>query len=114
MKQYIVDAFTDRVFGGNPAAVCLLDSWPPDELLMQITRENNLSETAFAVPEDPVCGSGHCHMIPYWASVLHKDELVAYQASARGGVLYCRVDGQRIRMAGKAALYAVSELYIEA
>ena len=51
MKQYVVDAFTDQIFGGNPAAVCLLDSWLPDELLMKITRENNLSETAFAVPE---------------------------------------------------------------
>ncbi|MBQ3091708.1 MAG: PhzF family phenazine biosynthesis protein, partial [Clostridia bacterium] len=51
MKQYIVDAFTDRVFGGNPAAVCVLDSYPEDELMMGITLENNLSETAFAVPE---------------------------------------------------------------
>ena len=51
MKQYIVDAFTDRVFGGNPAAVCVLDGYPEDELMMSITLENNLSETAFAVPE---------------------------------------------------------------
>ena len=51
IKQYIVDAFTDRVFGGNPAAVCVLDSYPEDELMMGITLENNLSETAFAVPE---------------------------------------------------------------
>jgi len=259
MKQYVVDAFTDRVFGGNPAAVCLLESWLPDELLMKITRENNLSETAFAVaeaggyhlrwftpggeidlcghatlatayvifrfvqpeaasvsfrtlsgtltverrgellemdfpayrlqsvpvteemscamngarpsaaymgrdllcvfenedtvrqmqvdqervralpglllhatapgadyacvsrsfapkcavPEDPVCGSGHCHIVPYWADVLGRDELVAYQASPRGGVLYCRVEGERIKMAGKAALYAVSQLFVE-
>ena len=259
MKQYVVDAFTDQVFGGNPAAVCLLDRWPADELLMKITRENNLSETAFAVPEgdgyhlrwftpggeidlcghatlatayvifrfaqperssvafrtmggvltvekhgdllemdfpaysleqvpvtdemaeamngarpiaaymgrdllcvfdkedtvrqmvadqekvralpglllhataaganyacvsrsfapkcavpeDPVCGSGHCHIIPYWAEILGQTELTAYQASPRGGVLYCRVDGDRIRMAGRAALYAVSELFVE-
>ena len=46
MRQYVVDAFTDRVFGGNPAAVCILESWLPDELMMDITRENNLSETA--------------------------------------------------------------------
>lgn len=45
MRQYVVDAFTDRVFGGNPAAVCILESWLPDELMMDITRENNLSET---------------------------------------------------------------------
>ena len=51
MKQYIVDAFTDKVFGGNPAAVCIMDSWPSDDLMMNITVENNLSETAFAVRE---------------------------------------------------------------
>ena len=51
MKQYVVDAFTDHVFAGNPAAVCVMDAWLPDELLMKITRENNLSETAFAVKE---------------------------------------------------------------
>jgi len=51
MKQYIVDAFTDKVFAGNPAAVCVMDAWLSDELLMKITMENNLSETAFAVWE---------------------------------------------------------------
>jgi predicted PhzF superfamily epimerase YddE/YHI9 len=42
-----VDAFTDGVFGGNPAAVCLLEAWLPDRLLLAIAAENNLSETAF-------------------------------------------------------------------
>lgn len=258
MKQYVVDAFTDEVFKGNPAAVCVLDEWLPDELMMKITIENNLSETAFTVkegenyhlrwftpggeidlcghatlgtayvitrfiepelttvkfdtmsgvltvvkkgdllemdfpgydlkpvpvtdamedaigarpleaymgrdllcvmeneqivrektpdlekvkkieglllhttaagdgvdcvsrsfapklnvPEDPVCGSGHCHIIPYWAKKYGKTELVAYQASRRGGTLYCRVDGDRISLAGKAALYSIAELQIE-
>lgn len=54
MRQYVVDAFTDKVFGGNPAAVCILENWLPDELMMSITRENNLSETAFAVREGEV------------------------------------------------------------
>jgi PhzF family phenazine biosynthesis protein len=49
MKQYVVDAFTNKVFGGNPAAICILDTWPSDELMMKITVENNLSETAFTV-----------------------------------------------------------------
>ena len=47
MKQYIVDAFTDKVFHGNQAAVCVLDAWLPEDLMMDITRENNFSETAF-------------------------------------------------------------------
>ena len=257
MKQYVVDAFTDKVFSGNPAAVCVMDEWLPEELMMKITIENNLSETAFCVKEganyhlrwftpggeidlcghatlataytifrfyepelsevhfdtlsgelivtrngellemdfpayelrpvevteamtdaigakpfaaymgrdllcvmdseaqvrdaapdtakvlqldglllhltargsdfdcvsrsfapkcnvteDPVCGSGHCHIIPYWAHTLGKPELTAYQASRRGGVLYARVNGGRITLAGKAALYAESEIHV--
>ena len=49
LKQYQVDAFTDKVFGGNPAAVVALSSWPEDSLLQAIAEENNLSETAFFV-----------------------------------------------------------------
>ena len=256
MKQYIVDAFTEKVFQGNPAAVCITDKWLSDELMMQVAGENNLSETAFAVKEngkyrlrwftpggeidlcghatlatafvlmtfyekdcgellfdtlsgelrvvenhglykmdfpayelrptpvtdemaeaigirpleawisrdllcvlpseedvtgytpdmqkaakleglllhttargrggvdcvsrsyapklhvdeDPVCGSGHCHIIPYWAGVLGKTELIAYQASKRGGTLYCKASGKRITLAGKAALFAEAEI----
>ena len=47
---YQVDAFTSRLFGGNPAAICPLDAWLPDETLQAIALENNLSETAFIVP----------------------------------------------------------------
>ena len=258
MKQYVVDAFTDKVFAGNPAAVCVMDKWLDDELMQKITIENNLSETAFCVregknyhlrwftpggeidlcghatlatayvilrfvepelsevrfdtlsgelivtknsgllemvfpayelkpvevteqmrdvigakpvaafmgrdllcvmddeaevrdcapdmakvmqldglllhitakgkdydcvsrsfapkcgvPEDPVCGSGHCHIIPYWANALGKTELTAYQASRRGGVLYTRVEGDRVILAGKAALFSEAEIYID-
>ena len=258
MRQYVVDAFADRVFQGNPAAVCVLEHWPSEELMASITRENNLSETAFAVPEadgyrlrwftpsqeidlcghatlatayvitrffqpeaeeikfytlsglltvrkrgellemdfpayhlkplevtdeiadalgvrpaevwrardllcvmereedvlnlspdmeklkklkgalmqvtargsqydcvsrsfapkmgvpeDPVCGSGHCHIIPYWADKLGKTEFVARQASPRGGTLYCRLEGDRVILAGRAALYAQTDLMLE-
>lgn len=257
MVQYIVDAFTDQVFQGNPAAVCLLDGWLSEELMQKIAMENNLAETAFAVPEgegwrlrwftpekefdlcghatlaaayvltrlehpglkevrfftrsglltvrdreglleldfpaytpeqvevsdemtaalgvrpreawrardllcvldreddvvnlrpdlravealggeicivtarssrfdcvsrcfapgcsvpeDPVTGSGHCHIVPYWARRLGKTELTARQASARGGTLLCRLEGDRVFLAGQAALYAKSELYV--
>lgn len=258
MRQYIVDAFTEKVFGGNPAAVCVMDKWLPDDVMLNITRENNLSETAFAVKEgenyklrwftpggeidlcghatlatgyvifrfiepkisevyfqtlsgllkvvkkgdiyemdfpayelkkaevtkemieaigakpaevymgrdllcileseeevrnlkpniekvkildglllqvtaqgkefdcvsrtfapklnvneDPVCGSGHCHIIPYWAKRLGKNNLIAYQASKRGGTLYCEHQGDRVKIAGKAALYSTSDLNIQ-
>ncbi|WP_242917705.1 PhzF family phenazine biosynthesis protein [Pontibacter liquoris] len=48
---YQIDAFTGNIFGGNPAAVCPLQSWLPDKTLQLIAIENNLSETAFFVPE---------------------------------------------------------------
>ena len=51
MKQYVVDAFSDRVFHGNQAAVCVLENWPSEELMMSIACENNFSETAFTVKE---------------------------------------------------------------
>jgi PhzF family phenazine biosynthesis protein len=50
MRIYQLDAFTDKVFGGNPAAVCPLQHWPSDELMQHIAAENNLAETAFYVP----------------------------------------------------------------
>ena len=208
MRQYVVDAFADRIFEGNPAAVCVMERWPEEDLMLKITRENNLSETAFVVkegeeyrlrwftpggeidlcghatlaaahiitrfvepgvervgfqtlsglltvraegellsmdfpayqlkrlevtapgmegydcvsrsfapkmgvPEDPVCGSGHCHIIPYWAQKLGKTRFVARQASPRGGTLYCRMEGDRVILAGRAVLYARSELMLE-
>lgn len=257
MKQYVVDAFTDKVFSGNPAAVCVTDSEISEEIMMNITRENNLSETAFAVKngdfyklrwftpggeidlcghatlgtayvimnyyekdlkevsfetmsgiltvkrkgelyemdfptydlkpvkitkdivealgavpkeaymgrdmlcvfdgeetvrkinpdleklkniegllmhvtarggefdcvsrsfapklnvaEDPVCGSGHCHIVPYWAEKLNKNTITAYQASERGGILYCRKENGRIKISGKVSLYSIAELYV--
>ena len=45
MKQYVVDAFSDKIFHGNQAAVCVLENWPDEDLMMAITRENNFSET---------------------------------------------------------------------
>lgn len=52
LKIYQVDAFADRLFSGNPAAVCMLDKWLSDELMHSIAAENNLAETAFIVPKN--------------------------------------------------------------
>ena len=65
-----------------------------------------------SVPEDPVTGSAHCLIAPYWAKRLGKTELTARQASARGGTLLCRLEGDRVFLAGQAALFAKSELYV--
>jgi PhzF family phenazine biosynthesis protein len=252
LPLFQVDAFTSRVFGGNPAAVVPLDSWLPDATLQAIALENNLSETAFfvreaaghhlrwftpaqevdlcghatlasayvlfellekgltrvefasrsgtltvtreedgllaldfparpprqvqappglaealgatprevhlgprdllavfdteaqvralapsmarlealdlfgivptargedcdfvsrffapsaGIPEDPVTGSSHCTLVPYWAQALGKRGLFARQVSARGGELFCEAQGERVRIAGHAALY---------
>ena len=50
IKLYQIDAFTDKVFGGNPAAVCVLDEWLSESVMQNIAAENNLAETAFVVP----------------------------------------------------------------
>lgn len=52
MKQYIVDAFTNKPFSGNPAAVCVMDKWPSEEYMKSLAMENNLSETAYIVKEE--------------------------------------------------------------
>ncbi|MBN1850959.1 MAG: PhzF family phenazine biosynthesis protein [Deltaproteobacteria bacterium] len=257
---YQVDAFTKEIFKGNPAAVCVLESWPDDEILQGIAAENNLSETAFLVNtakghydlrwftptievdlcghatlasafvicsffdtgltsvdfktasglltvaksgellsmdfparkpipveapsvlmeafgmkkpvevqksrdllvvfddegavkemnpdfellgrikdvlgiivtapgknadfvsrffapnagilEDPVTGSSHCTLIPYWAERLGKNKLHAYQVSKRGGELFCEDLDDRVRISGHAVLYAKGEIYI--
>ena len=62
------------------------------------------------VDEDPVCGSGHCHIAPYWSKRLGKDAVMAYQASSRGGTLYCRVAGDQVVLAGYATLFSQGEI----
>lgn len=260
MRQYIVDAFTDTLFCGNQAAVCVVEEWLPEAMMLNIAKENNFSETAFtrknadgsydlrwftpaaeidfcghatlgtsfvllnyyeteaaaitfhtrfkgdfyvyrteegirmdfpafelheipvtdemeqvfgarpieaymdrdllcvfeddrivremkptqenlaklsgvcltvtapgrdgydstsrvfapelSIYEDPVTGSTHCMIAPYWASKLGKNIISAYQASARGGELRCEVKGDKVSIIGKAVLFAVSELQI--
>jgi PhzF family phenazine biosynthesis protein len=254
---YQVDAFTDRLFGGNPAAVCPLAAWLPDATMQAIAAENNLSETAFfvprgddydlrwftptietdlcghatqasgfvvmnrlaprrstvrfhtksgvlsvtrqgevfaidlpaqppapctmpqkfvaalgrkpveilgavkylalydneadvaalapdtvalrdidrdgvivsapghdcdfvsryfaphaGIPEDPVTGSAHCTLVPYWAKRLGKTKLHARQISRRGGELFCELRGDRVVIAGRAALYLEGRIHV--
>lgn len=103
---YQVDAFTDHVFGGNPAAICPLTRWLPDATLQAIAAENNLAETAFFVPEGegyrlrwftptvemPLCGhatlaSAHVifHHIDAAASLLRFQTLSGELTVARDG-----------------------------
>jgi PhzF family phenazine biosynthesis protein len=57
------------------------------------------------IPEDPVTGSAHCVLIPYWARQLGKTDMLAHQVSPRGGELFCRLAGDRVRIAGRVAPY---------
>ena len=257
---YIIHAFTDRLFGGNPACVIALQEWLPDQLLLKIAKENGLPETAFFIPEgerfalrwftpeiemdlcghatlatahvlkaimqypaakmvftsgsgllevseanglytlnfpsrkpkpsglpkiitqslsrlpsavlkardyllvykseqdvrdirinqeiinqinidpggvivtapgrnsdfvsrfftpqathfeDPVTGSAHCSLIPYWAEQLYKKEMKALQLSERGGVLYCVDAGDRVLISGHAKTYVAGTLSVD-
>ena len=255
MKQYIVDAFTDKIFSGNPAAVCVLKSFPSEDIMQSIAAENNLSETAFAVKEndryhirwftpkseidfcghatlattfvlfnfyerdtvalnfygqigeftvqragelirmefpayrlehieitdmmiealgtiplaaykdrdilfilrdedevrdlqpdmeliskldgacvavtakgteydcvsrvfapkygmneDPVTGSTHCMIVPYWCKRLNKSHITAFQASQRTGILYCKCIGDKVIISGNAALFSINDI----
>ncbi len=258
LRLYQVDAFTDRVFKGNPAAICPLEHWLPDPLMQQIAMENNLAETAFfvrkgrrfhirwftpevevelcghatlasafvifnlqhfpdpvvefdslsgplrvskkgdfltldfpadkpsgsvapsglvegmglppleiykgktdymlvyesaaqisglkpnmlriseipargiivtapgddvdfvsrffapqsGIPEDPVTGSAHTTLAPYWAEKLGRSELKARQLSKRGGWLQCRVTGDRVEISGQARAFMTGEIDI--
>lgn len=62
--------------------------------------------------EDPVTGSAHCNLIPFWAERLGTNELFAKQISARGGELFCELKGDRVKIGGNAVLYLKGEIYV--
>lgn len=260
LTKYHVDAFTDQLFGGNPACVIPLEDWLPDDLLMKITKENNLAETVFftktnngfhirwftpeiemdlcghatlasahvikkylnysgdkicftstsgdltvsfdedryvldfpsrmpkkaelpaiikaslnwqpqevflardyvlvykseeevkalnpdknkleaidlghggivctslgeeadfvsrfftpgaTIFEDPVTGSAHCSLVPFWSKRLKKKELLAHQISDRHGILFCTNKEERVLIAGNAKTFSVGEIYLD-
>jgi predicted PhzF superfamily epimerase YddE/YHI9 len=68
---------------------------------------------AAGIPEDPVTGSAHCTLVPFWAQRLGETTLHARQVSKRGGELLCRLDDDRVRIAGKAVLYSQGQIEIK-
>ena len=81
LKQYQIDAFAERAFEGNPAAVCPLESWLDDRIMQAIAEENNLSETAFLVP------SGNCFDLRWFTPVSEVD-LCGHATLAAAHVLF--------------------------
>ncbi len=65
-----------------------------------------------AIPEDPVCGSAQCTLIPLWARELQRETLTIHQLSPRTGVLYGEMAGNRVKISGNAALYLTGELSV--
>lgn len=108
---YQVDAFADRVFAGNPAAVVPLDTWLPDDQLLAIAAENNLSETAFFVPEGKgyrlrwftpqveVDLCGHATLATSWVlfnKLGHKGKKIDFETQS--GKLTVGRDGERLTL----------------
>jgi len=112
LKIYQVDVFTDKLFGGNPAAVCPLDKWLDADLMQQIAMENNLAETAFIVknemgydirwftPAVEVDLCGHATLASAHAVFSHigynGEEIIFH--SHRSGVLKVRKDGRQLTL----------------
>ncbi|MEN9225919.1 MAG: PhzF family phenazine biosynthesis protein [Thermostichus sp. HHBFW_bins_43] len=109
----------------SPQQVCQLQ---PDMAKIQALASTGLIVTApgdeqdfvsrffapqLGIPEDPVTGSAHCLLIPYWARRLGKSELTAHQVSARRGELFCRDLGSRVEIAGQAVLVIAGEMWLE-
>ncbi|MEM8952735.1 MAG: PhzF family phenazine biosynthesis protein [Verrucomicrobiota bacterium] len=86
-----VDAFAERVFEGNPAAVCLLDSWLPDATLQAIAEENNLSETAFVVPGDGAHGLR-------WFTPTTEVDLCGHATLGAAHVMFARMSPEKGRI----------------
>lgn len=111
LPVYQIDAFASRLFQGNPAAVCPLENWLPDEMLQAIAAENNLSETAFFVPENAgyrlrwftpsveVDLCGHATLASAYLILTrlapHADRV---EFETRSGKLSVERDGDRLRM----------------
>ena len=83
--MYQADAFTSKVFGGNPAAVCPLSEWLPDDLMQAIAEENNLSETAFFVEESD-------HYALRWFTPMAEVDLCGHATLATAHIMYTELN----------------------
>lgn len=137
MKRKIcqIDAFTDMVFSGNPAAVCPLSEWLSDDLLQNIAMENNLAETAFYVkqgnqyqirwftPKVEVDLCGHATLAAAYVLFNYENysgNVINFysgrsglQLSERKGYLQCKFLGDRVEISGQAKLYLTGEIFTE-
>lgn len=102
-----IDAFAERAFEGNPAAVCPLDDWLPDDMLQAIARENNLSETAFFVPvQSGEDGDFHLR----WFTPTREVDLCGHATLAAGHAILSnlRGRGEAVRFSSRSGMLTVS------
>jgi predicted PhzF superfamily epimerase YddE/YHI9 len=98
----------------DPAVIAELDR---DGLIISAPgREVDFVSRYFAphagIPEDPVTGSAHCTLVPYWSKRLGKKQLTARQISRRGGELACEDRGDRVVVSGRAVLYLEGRIHV--
>jgi len=112
IPYFQIDAFTDTLFGGNPAGACFLEEWPADRTMRSIGAENNLSETAFLVPTGPgvydlrwftpeveVALCGHATLASAYVIFRYVDkQLDAVAFDTKSGRLNVVKDGDRLTM----------------
>ncbi|MDQ6662485.1 MAG: PhzF family phenazine biosynthesis protein, partial [Chloroflexota bacterium] len=119
LYDYLVEAESEDSVRGVKPNYSLLATVPTRGII--VTSRSSSPDYDFVsrffapqvgVNEDPVTGSAHCCLAPYWGAKLHKDELVGYQASARGGVVRVRVNGDRVYLGGQAVTVMHGELTI--
>ena len=139
LREIPVTDAMERAFGVRPVRavlgldlVCIFENeeqvramQPDQALLKQIEgciqnatargKETDCVSRSFcpkmSIAEDPVCGSAHCQIADYWSKEMGKPQINAYQASKRGGYLYCRMkENNRITISGEAALVAITEI----
>lgn len=115
--DFIVEVAEEQIVRGLQPDMALLATVPTRGVI--VTSRSDSPEFDFVsrffgpavgVPEDPVTGSAHCCLGPYWAERLGKDELVGYQASARGGTVHIRLVDDRIKLLGQAVTVFRGEL----
>jgi len=102
---------------GLGGALKEMDSWgliitAPADADNEIDFVSRFFAPLKGVPEDPVTGSAHCALAPYWASRLNKKLVTGFQRSKRGGLVKCQVDGDRVFLEGQAQLYLEGEIFV--
>jgi PhzF family phenazine biosynthesis protein len=116
--DYLVELDADPTVRGLAPDLTLLGRLPVRGIIVtarSATADQDFVSRFFApaagVPEDPVTGSAHCALAPYWATKLGRAELLGYQASVRGGFVRLRVAGDRVQLGGHAVTVLRGELF---